>query len=341
MTASTPQIVVADGHTLNPGDLDWSPLRQLGSLKVYERSGPTLVERCQAADVVLTNKEVLDAAVLAALPKLRFISVLATGTNVVDLTAAKARGIAVSNVPAYATEPVAQHVFALLLDLVGRISEHSEAVVAGRWEACADFSFTLGPIEELSGKTFGIIGLGSIGRRVAQIARALGMQVLAASSHRPGSSSSGSSNSGTSSADAAIERVELEQLLRRSDVVSLHCPLTAGTQHLINAQRLAWMKPSAVLINTGRGPLIDEAALVDALETKQIAAVGLDVLSQEPPRDNPVILWAQRSHDNARRCRLTPHIAWASVQARQRLLDVSVENVRCFLRGTPQNVVNG
>lgn len=326
-----PQIVVADGYTLNPGDLDWGPLEALGQLRVYERSGPLLEERCRDADIVLTNKEVLDAALLERLPKLRFISVLATGTNVVDLVAARARGIPVSNVPAYATQGVAQQVFALLLELMNQTGGHSEAVRSGAWATSQDFSFTLSPIHELAGKTLGIVGLGQSGRQVAQVAQAFGMRVLAAQRE----------TEGAAHAEALVPRLPLADLFSQSDVLSLHCPLNEHTRHLINAASLKQLKPGAYLINTGRGPLLDEQAVLSALESGQLAGVGLDVLSDEPPSSNhPLIRWANAHPNHARRCVITPHIAWATVEARTRLMSVSVANVRAFIAGAPQNVVN-
>ncbi|MEN9578648.1 MAG: hypothetical protein RJA70_1657 [Pseudomonadota bacterium] len=326
-----PLIVVADGHTLNPGDLDWDALARLGEVRVYERSGPLLEERCQAADVVLTNKEIFHAALLARLPKLRFISVLATGTNVVDLAAARSLGVTVSNVPAYATNGVAQHVFALLLELLNQTGAHAAAVTRGEWASSQDFSFTLSPLRELSGKTLGVVGLGRSGQHVAQVAEAFGMRILA--SRRPGAP--------MPTLDGAVQSVPFEDLLAQSDIVSLHCPLTDQTRNLINAVSLKQLKPGAYLINTGRGPLLDEVAVLESLKSGHLAGIGLDVLSEEPPAPtHPLIRWAAEHPENARRCIITPHIAWATLEARTRLMNVTVANVRAFLDGHPQNVAN-
>lgn len=350
MSQPKPLIVVADGFTTNPGDLDWAPLEACGEVTIYDRCGPSLLERCRQAAVVLTNKEVLNRAALDQLPELKFISVLATGTNVVDIAAATDRGIPVSNVPGYADASVAQHVVALMLGLQSRPEQHAAAVHSGRWASNADFSFTLGPIEDLAGKTFGIVGYGRIGKRVAALARAFGMRVLAASSQRRDQTAGSNRESSVkvqteqdadNCPEEQVERVPLDELFQRSDVLSLHCPLTPQTQHLVNAQRLSLMKPSALLINTGRGPLIDEPALASALQGRQLAGVGLDVLSSEPPSaDNPLLKWAAQSADNATRCLITPHLAWASVQSRARLLEITVANVQSFLEGRPQNLVN-
>jgi glycerate dehydrogenase len=318
------RIVVVDGQSMNPGDLSYEALAALGPLEIYPRSGDQLLERCQGAAIVVTNKERFDATMLAQLPALEFIAVTATGCNIIDLKAARARKIRVSNVPGYSTQSVAQHVFALLLELNNRTYEHAVVCRDGTWSASGDFSLTLGPIHELAGKTFGIVGYGAIGERVAAIAEALGMRVIAAArtGARAGSEPPGS-----------VERVPLRELFAESDVVSLHCPLTRETEHLVDRERLAWMKPSAFLINTGRGPLVDEAALADALASGALAGAGLDVLAQEPPAPSHPLL-------REKRCLITPHLAWASVEARKRLLQCTVDNVRAFLGGQPQNVVN-
>jgi glycerate dehydrogenase len=315
--STSPRIVVLDGFTLNPGDLSWSDLEKLGRVEVHDRTPPDLVhERSIAAPILLTNKTILTADTLRALPELRFIGVLATGYNVVDIAAAAERSIPVSNVPGYATPSVAQAVFALLLELANRTGDHARAVAAGRWTASRDFCFWDTPLIELSGLTLGLVGYGAIGHAVATIARAFGMSVIVHSRR----------------AVAGEENVELDALFSRADVVSLHCPLTPATGRLVNADRLARMKPSAFLINTGRGPLVDEAALADALNRGVLAGAGLDVLSKEPPpADNPLL--------SARNCLVTPHIAWATKAARQRLLTVAVANVRAFLDGSPRNLV--
>jgi glycerate dehydrogenase len=315
------KIVVLDGYAANPGDLDWAPLTTLGDVAIHDRTpAPLTVTRAAEAGALLTNKVVLGAAELAALPDLRYIGVLATGYNVVDTAAAKARGIVVTNIPAYSTPSVAQHVFALLLELTRGAGRHAALVRAGRWCAAPDFTFWEGPQVELAGLTIGLVGFGAIGRAVARIARAFDMQVLVA----------------TRTPDPAawpeVSFVGIDELFARADVVSLHCPLTEETKGLVNAARLARMKPSAYLLNTGRGPLVDEAALAGALHAGQIAGAGLDVLSQEPPApDNPLL--------GAPNCVITPHLAWATAAARQRLMATAVANLRAFLAGTPQNRV--
>lgn len=315
------KIVVLDGYALNPGDLSWQGLGQCGELTVYDRTTPELaVERAAGACVVLTNKVLLGETEIARLPELRYIGVLATGVNVVDLGAARTRGIVVTNVPAYSTPSVAQHVFALLLELSRGVGRHAALVREGAWCRSADFAFWQSPQVELAGKTFGIVGFGGIGRAVARIAKAFDMHVLV-HTRTPDMQAPGA------------EFTSLERVFAEADVVSLHCPLSRETQGLVDAERLAGMKPNAFLINTGRGPLIDEAALADALQRGVIAGAGLDVLSQEPPAtDNPLL--------NARNCLITPHLAWATLAARQRLMETVTANVKAFLTGTPQNQVN-
>lgn len=318
------RIVVLDGHTLNPGDNPWDELAALGELVVHDRSAPDeIVPRARGAAVALTNKTHLDAATLAALPELRYVGVLATGYNVVDVAAARAHGVTVTNVPEYGTDFVAQHVFALLLELANAVGEHDAAVHAGEWQRCPDFSFWTRPLLELAGLTMGIVGYGRIGRRVGDVARALGMLVLA--SARPGSP--------LPPATATEAWCELEELFAASDVVTLHCPLTADNERFVNARLLARMKRSAFLINAARGPLVDEAALARALTDGTIAGAGLDVVSAEPIRaDNPLL--------RAPNCVITPHVAWASLAARRRLMATAVGNVRAFLAGAPVNVVS-
>lgn len=314
------QIVVLDARTANPGDLSFAELETLGSVVVYPYSEPSsVVPRARAAEVVITNKAVLDRKVLAALPALRLISVCATGTNVVDLDAASERGIVVCNVPGYSTASVAQHTLALLLELTQAVGRHSIGAKAGRWSASQDFSYWEQELVELEGRTMGIVGFGAIGKRVAAIAQALGMQVLV--------------HTRTPLGHAGIEFTDLDSLFERSDVVTLHCPLTEDTRHLVNAARLARMKPEAYLINTSRGPLVDEAALAHALEHELIRGAAVDVLSSEPPDpENPLL--------KAPACIVTPHIAWATRASRKRLLQTTTENVRAFLQGSPINVVN-
>ena len=313
------KIVILDGFTANPGDLSWAELEALGQVTVYERTLPSeTVARAAEADMVLTNKVVVSKEVMDQLPHLKYIGVLATGYNVVDIEAAHQRGIIVTNVPAYSTESVAQMVFAHLLTVTNRTEHYAQENRQGRWSRNADFCYWDFSHMELAGKTFGIVGLGNIGRRVAEIALAFGMKVKAVSSK--------------TTLPACIEKVSLEALLATADVLSLHCPLTDSTRHLINADTLAKMKSSAILINTGRGPLIDDQAVADALAEGRLAAFCADVLTQEPPlADNPLLKLPNAF--------ITPHIAWASKEARVRLIQVATSNVRAFLSGTPQNVV--
>lgn len=315
------KIVVLDGHTLNPGDLSWAALQALGDCEIHDRTPPEQVAgRCADADVVVTNKALLPREVIAALPKLRFIAVTATGFNVVDAAAARERGISVSNVPLYGTRAVAQFTIGMLLELCHRIGAHSDSVRAGDWVKSADWCYSRHPLLELDGLIFGIVGWGRIGQATADIARAMGMKIIAAS-RTPKPPRDG------------VEFVDTDTLFRRADVVSLHCPLTPETKNLVNAERLALMKPTAFLLNTSRGPLLDEAAVADALNAGRIAGAGLDVLSSEPPKaDNPLL--------TAKNCLITPHQAWAAKAARARLMETTVANVKAFLSGTPQNVVN-
>jgi glycerate dehydrogenase len=315
-------IVVLDGYTLNPGDLSWDELKSLGHCEIYDRTAPLeVLPRSKDAGIILTNKTVLGREQIQSLPQLKYIGVLATGTNVVDLVAARQRNIPVTNVPTYATSSVAQLTFALLLELTLHAGQHSESVRRGDWSRSKDFCYWKQPLVEIAGLTMGLIGFGSIGQAVARIALAYEMKVLACVRQR------------RAAAPAGIRFADLETVFRESDVVSLHCSLTPETKHLINTQRLAWMKPTAFLINTGRGPLVDEPALADALNSGRIAGAGLDVLSVEPPpADNPLL--------KAKNCVMTPHFGWATYAARIRLMKVAVENVRAFLNGKPQNVVN-
>ena len=319
------KIVVLDGFAENPGDLSWGGLEALGALTVYDRTDRAdealILARIGDAEAVYTNKTPLSASVIAAAPRLRFIGVLATGYNVVDLAAASARGIPVCNVPAYGTEAVAQHTFALLLEICNQVAHHSAAVQAGRWSACPDFCFWERPLMGLVGKTLGIVGFGRIGRAVGRIGRAFGMEVLASGS-RP-----------TPEGKAIARYVPLEELLAASDVVSLHCPLFPETERLIRRETIARMKPGAILLNTGRGPLVDERDLADALNSGRLYAAGLDVAVTEPiPADSPLL--------SAKNCFITPHIAWAGRESRQRLMDIAVENLAAFLRGDTVNAVN-
>lgn len=313
------KIVVLDGYTLNPGDLSWEDLRALGDCVVYDRTPPPLVlERAAEAEVVLTNKTVLTADHIHHLPKLRYLGVLATGYNVVDREAARERAIAVTNVPAYSTPSVVQLTFALLLELALHMGHHAQTVREGKWSRSADFAYWDHPLLELAGLTMGLVGFGRIGRAVARVALAFDMQVLVHTPHPP------------ESAPVPVEFAGLDELFRRSDVISLHCPLTPQTKGLAGRDRLALMKPTAFLLNTGRGPLVDEAALAEALNAGLIAGAGLDVLAVEPPpADHPL--------QGARNCVITPHIGWATRAARARLMAVAIANVKAFLRGQPEN----
>ncbi|MHC4507712.1 MAG: D-2-hydroxyacid dehydrogenase [Planctomycetota bacterium] len=317
------KIVVLDGYTLNPGDLSWGELEAFGECTVYDRTAPEdVVERAGEAEIVLTNKTILPADVIRRLTRLRCICVLATGYNVVDVEAARERGIPVSNVPSYGTGSVAQMVFAHLLNLTQHVAHHARTVRDGRWAACPDFCYWDMPLFELAGLTLGIVGFGRIGRATAELARAFGMKVIACDVTVPAVVPEG------------CEMMKLEEVFREADVLSLHCPLTPQTERLVNAERLAAMKPTAFLINTSRGPLIDEQALADALDAGRLGGAGLDVLSAEPPaKDNPLLM--------AKNCYITPHVAWATRSARERLLRVAIDNVAGFIAGKPQNVVNG
>lgn len=316
------RLVILDAYTTNPGDLSWDGLRAVADCAIYDRSLPELVvPRAAAAEMVLTNKTLVDAKVIAALPKLRYIGVLATGHNIVDIQAARQRGIPVCNVPEYGTPNVAQATFALLLELTNRVGHHAQTVRDGRWCSSPDFCYWDYPQVELSGRTLGIIGLGRIGQAVARIATALGMQVLAYDQFPP-----------TAAADG-VRLADLDTVFRDSDAVTLHCPLTAENRELVNAARLAIMKPTAYLVNTARGGLVNDADLAQALNAGRLAGAGLDVLSVEPPvRENPLL--------TAQNCLVTPHIAWATQAARRRLIQTTVDNVRAFLAGQPIHVVN-
>jgi glycerate dehydrogenase len=312
------RIVILDGLTTNPGDLSWEPLERLGSLTVFDRTPPGAVAaRAAGADVVLTNKAILGREQIAALRGLKYVGVLATGHNIVDGAAARERGIPVTNVPDYSTPNVIQATWALILELTNRVGHHDRTVHEGRWAACPDFCYWDGDLVELAGRTLGIVGYGRIGRGVADVGRAMGMRVM---HHRQRSAGDPGS-------------VDLDTLFRESDVVSLHCPLSPETRHLVDARRLALMKPAAFLVNTARGPLVDEAALADALNAGRIAGAAVDVLSVEPPPPtNPLL--------TARNCVITPHVAWATRDARRRLIDVAAANVAAFAAGSPRNVVN-
>ena len=313
------KIVILDGYTTNAGDLSWNGISELGDLTVYDRTAPgEVIDRCLGAEAVLTNKVVFTDDVMQALPQLKYIGVMATGYNVVDIDAARRRGIVVTNVPAYSTPSVAQMVFAHLLNITNQVALHDRQVHEGRWAGNRDFCFYSAPLIELAGKQMGIVGLGQTGSAVAKIALALGMRVMAFTSKAQESLPEG------------ITKGSLNEVFATSDVVSLHCPLTPDTKHIVNAERLATMKPSAIVINTGRGPLVDEQHLADALNRGTIAAAAVDVLSTEPPAaDNPLL--------TARNCHITPHIAWASQAARARLIHTLTDNLKGYISG---NVVN-
>lgn len=315
-------IVVLDGYTLNPGDLSWAGLEALGKCRIHDRTPAHLtVERARSAELILTNKTVLDRAVLKQLPKLRYIGVLATGYNVVDIATAGEQEVVVTNIPAYSTHSVAQMTFALLLEFTQHVGHHSEMTRHGRWAKSEDFCYNDFPLVELQGLTLGVVGMGQIGGAVAMLALAFGMKVLAYS------------HSGKNSSVPGVTMTDLEFLFRESDVVSLHCPLTSDNKGLVNEARLNLMKPTAFLINTSRGLLINEVDLAAALTNERIAGAGLDVLSVEPPPpDNPLL--------TAKNCLITPHIAWATWAARNRLMNVAVKNVEAFLNGVPVNRVD-
>ena len=315
------KIVALDGYAANPGDLSWDELKTLGDCIIYERTTPEQVlERAEDAEILLTNKVIITAEHMAALPQLKYIGVLATGYNIVDVAAAKERGIIVTNIPAYSTPSVAQMVFAHLLNIALQVKHHSDEVRSGRWSASKDFCFWDTPLLELRGMKIGIVGLGHTGYTTARIAIGFGMEVYAYTSKS------------SFQLPPEIKKMELDQLFAECDIVSLHCPLTEDTRELVNARRLKLMKPSAILINTGRGPLVNEQDLADALNNGQIFAAGLDVLSQEPPcPDNPLL--------TARNCYITPHIAWASTAARTRLMNILLDNVKGYLNGKVINNV--
>ena len=315
------KITVLDGYGLNPGDLSWEPLARLGELDVYDRTDPAdVAERACGTDIVITNKTRLDADTILSLPDLKYIGVLATGYNVVDTEAAHRKGVYVTNIPAYSTMSVAQTVFALILAVTNRVEHYSLENRNGRWSRNPDFCYWDTPLTELAGKTIGIVGLGNIGKAVAGIALAFGMKVAAFTSKD------------SSALPEGIEKMDLDTLLAAADIVSLHCPLTPDTTGMINRERLEKMKPSAILINTGRGPLIDEQAVADALREGRLGAFGADVLSAEPPAaDNPLL--------SAPNTYITPHIAWATKEARERLMRIAVRNVEAFIEGRPENLV--
>ena len=313
--------VVLDGYAANPGDLRWDELQMLGECVIYDRTLPEeVLERAAGAEILLTNKTSLTAEHMAALPELKYIGVLATGYNIVDVNAAKEHGILVTNIPAYSTDSVAQMVFAHILNITQQVKHHSDEVHKGRWAESKDVCFWDTPLIELRGKKLGIVGLGHTGYTTARIAIGFGMQVSAFTSKT------------NFQLPPEIRKMELDELFRECDIISLHCPLNDSTRELVNAERLKTMKPTAILINTGRGPLINEQDLADALNNNTIYAAGLDVLSQEPPhKDNPLL--------TAKDCYITPHIAWASTAARERLMQIMLENIKAYQAGKPINSV--
>ncbi len=319
------KLVVLDGYTENPGDLSWDALRRFGELTVYERTSDDqseVAERIKGADIVVANKTPIRAEVINSAGALKYITILATGYDIVDVAAARARGIPVSNVPSYGTAAVAQFAIAMLLEICHHVAHHSETVHAGRWESCADWCYWDYPLIELAGKTMGIIGFGRIGQQTGRIAKALGMHILATGS-RP-----------TDAGREIADYVELDELLARSDVISLHCPLFPSTRGIISRENIARMKDGVILLNNSRGALVDEQALADALNSGKVYAAGLDVVSTEPIRGGSPLL-------KAKNCFITPHISWAPKEARERIMDCTVKNIEAFLDGKPVNVVNG
>jgi len=315
------KIVILDGYTLNPGDLSWDEIRKLGECTVYDRTPPEkILERASKAAAIFTNKVVIGRDIIKQLPDLKFIGVLATGYNVVDLQAAAEADILVANIPAYSTASVAQMVFSHILNIAQNVSKHAKSVKDGDWTNSIDFTYHLTPQTELAGKTLGIIGFGQIGQAVARVGLAFGMKILF-------------QNRSKKETNADFRQVDLDTLLVESDFISLNCPLTDENAGFINKSTIGKMKKSAILINTGRGALINEKDLADALNSGRIAGAGLDVLSTEPPKaENPLLA--------AKNCYITPHIAWATKEARQRLMQIAAQNLKAFINGTPQNIVN-
>lgn len=316
------RIVVLDGYASNPGDLSWKGLEKLGECVIYDRTGvEQVLPRCKDTEMVITNKVKLDASTISALPKLKYIGVMATGYNVVDVTEATRRGVVVTNVPAYSTESVAQLVFAHILCIANRVQHYTNEIRKGKWCACKDFSYFNTPLIELDGKIMGIIGLGNIGKRVAELAQAFHMHVQAVTSKSQ------------QELPAGVTKVDIDTLFKTSDVVTLHCPLTPETRNIVTLKRLHDMKASAILINCARGGLVNEYDLADVLEKGGLQGAGLDVLDMEPPlEDNPLL--------HVRNCHMTPHIGWATKEARVRLMETVVANAKAFVDGQPQNVVN-
>ena len=315
-------IAILDGFTVNPGDLSWDAFKEMGNLIVYDRTAPSeVVERAADADIVLTNKVVLDRAVIVSLPRLKYIGVLATGYNVVDLQAAASRGVVVTNIPAYSSDSVAQMTFAHILNITNRVEHYAQLNANGRWTVNPDFCYWDTPLTELSGKVLGVVGLGNIGSKVARIARDFGMDVFALTSKD------------STSLPEGIQKTTLDGLLAVSDVITLHCPLNDNTREIICAKTIAKMKQGAIVINTGRGPLVNEDDVAEALNSGHLGGYGADVLFSEPPTPDNPLLQAPNAY-------ITPHIAWATTEARIRLVEAAAQNVKAFLEGAPVNVVN-
>lgn len=317
------KIVVLDSYALNPGDLSWDWLTALGDCKIFDRTPKDkILERCLDADIILTNKTPLTKKTLSALDKVKFIALLSTGYNIVDCQYAKERGIPVSNIPSYSTDAVAQLTFSLILEITNAVGIHSQSVQNGEWSSCPDFCYWKTPLTELNGKTIGIVGFGRIGQRVADIAEAFNMNIMAVSGHKTDQSNRKN-----------FKWTDIDTLAKSSDIISFHCPLTPETTGIVNSDFLKKCKDRAIIINTSRGPVVDDNALADALNSGKLAGAGLDVLSTEPPeKDNPLF--------TAKNCFITPHIAWAGFETRERLMNTLEKNVKAFLNSAPQNTVN-
>ncbi|MBQ0085608.1 MAG: D-2-hydroxyacid dehydrogenase [Prevotella sp.] len=316
------KIVILDGYALNPGDLDWNVLREFGEVVVYDRTKKEdAIERLADADAAITNKFPFDKNLIESLPKLKFIAVTATGYDIIDCKAAREAGVTVTNIPAYSTDSVAQTVFAFILNIMNGVQHFTDENRNGRWSRCEDFCYWDSTLHELTGKSIGIIGMGHIGQRVAQIANAFGMKVLAKTSKDK------------DLLPEYVEKASLEDIFREADIISLHCPLTPDTRNMIDEASIRMMRPSTIVINTSRGPLVNEKAMAKALEEGKVAAYATDVMEHEPPSADCPLLKAPN-------CFITPHVAWATYEARVRLMDILVENFRAFLQGTPINVVN-
>jgi len=316
------KIVILDAYTVNPGDIDWEPLNKLGEVVAYDRTHrESVVERCKGAEIVLTNKVILDAEILNQLPRLLYIGVLATGYNVVDLDASTRQNIVVTNIPAYSTDSVAQMTFAHILNIFNRVDMYANMNREGKWQQSPDFTYYTHDYHELAGKTMGVVGLGNTGMATVKIALAFGLKVIAVTSKEKEDIPEG------------IKAVDLDELFENADIISLHCPLNEQTKHLVNKERLEKVKKNVVIINTGRGPLVNDQELAQALNDNLIMAYGADVITVEPPADDNPLLHAHNAF-------FTPHIAWATVEARKRLVNIAADNVKAFIKGKPINVVN-